>query len=223
MPRQGSLSGRRSWAGTPWPGSEVKIWEGLPWGWGRGQKLLDSGYYGYASYRDCPHGGVHTLAQLTQGSSGWVTCPPGPPKVGVGGHGSCMCTLAGDMTFVPEPGTGIGVSELPFTPHPRHGACSWTGLPVSLWASFPAFFLCTSAVLGVLEAISVCALTSPGLLSLHPHPSPQLVFLCPFVLEVSGPCSQYGWDGGEGGPGVTAPFHSLRCETHASLFFFMPV
>lgn len=119
MPRQGSLSGRRSWAGTPWPGSEVKIWEGLPWGWGRGQKLLDSGYYGYASYRDCPHGGVHTLAQLTQGSSGWVTCPPGPPKVGVGGHGSCMCTLAGDMTFVPEPGTGIGVSELPFTPHPR--------------------------------------------------------------------------------------------------------
>ena len=118
MPRQGSLSGRRSWAGTPWPGSEVKIWEGLPWGWGRGQKLLDSGYYGYASYRDCPHGGVHTLAQLTQGSSGWVTCPPGPPKVGVGGHGSCMCTLAGDMTFVPEPGTGIGVSELPFTPPP---------------------------------------------------------------------------------------------------------
>ena len=30
VPRQGSLSGRRSWAGTPWPGSEVKIWEGLP-------------------------------------------------------------------------------------------------------------------------------------------------------------------------------------------------
>ena len=108
----------------------------------------------------------------------------------------------------------------PSSPTPGCDECSWTGPPVSFWASFPAFFLCTSAVLGVLEAISVCALTCSGLLSLHPHPSPQLVFLCPFVLEVSGPCSQYGWDGGEGGPGVTAPFHSLRCETHASLFFF---
>ena len=92
VPRQGSLSDRRSWAGTPfavsWPGSGVKIWEGLPWGWGRGQKLLDSGYYGYASYRDYPHDRGHTLAQLTWGSSGWVICPPGPPQVGVGGHGS---------------------------------------------------------------------------------------------------------------------------------------
>lgn len=122
VPRQGSLRSRRSWDGTPfalsWPGSGVKIWEGLPWGRGRGQKLLDSGYYGYASYRDCPHGGGHTLAQLTQGSSGWVTCPPGPPKVGVGGHGSCVCTLTGDMTFVPEPGTWHWCLRAPPPPPP---------------------------------------------------------------------------------------------------------
>lgn len=57
---------------------------------------------------------------------------------------------------------------------------------MSLWASFPAFFLCTSTVLGVLEAISVCALTCPGLLYVHIHLL-SLSFCVPLFWRSLGP------------------------------------